>query len=420
MNIKETINEFKESFIMNILIATFWVSPHVGGVWNYMKQLKENLELLGHNVDLFAYGKDHEFVHLINKNKRIDKKQFSNVIEQNFPTTVVDWVVHYYQKLQFFYELGARSLIDFKDYDLIHTQDVFSTIAFNRIRSNDTALVATLHGSVAEEIKEAHYNVKEPDKFVSWDGKTYFEQLETTAATAPELTIVANKWLKNLLINAYHVPPHQLQVLHYGYDIESFLQKMLDKSNIIPPANKKIIIYTGRLVESKGVHHLINALHQLKKIRRDWVCWIVGDGPKRNEFQNLVEKLGLQNHLIFLGKRDDIPYLLSISDLFILPTLMDNQPLSIIEAQIAGKAIIASNVGGIPEMIQDRLTGLLFPPGDVESLVNHINYLFNHENVRLNLGQRAQKWALKHWSIQRATQKVLNVYQTAIKKRNKS
>ena len=56
----------------------------------------------------------------------------------------------------------------------------------------------------------------------------------------------------------------------------------------------------------------------------------------------------------------------------------------------------------------------------VESLVNHINYLFNHENVRLNLGQRAQKWALKHWSIQRATQKVLNVYQTAIKKRNKS
>jgi glycosyltransferase involved in cell wall biosynthesis len=174
------------------------------------------------------------------------------------------------------------------------------------------------------------------------------------------------------------------------------------------------------LVESKGVHHLINALHQLKKIRRDWVCWIVGDGPKRNEFQNLVKKLGLQNHLIFLGKRDDIPYLLSISDLFILPTLMDNQPLSIIEAQIAGKAIIASNVGGIPEMIQDRLTGLLFPPGDVASLVNHINYLFNHENVRLNLGQRAQKWALKHWSIQRATQKVLNVYQTAIKKRNKS
>ena len=72
MNIKETINEFKESFIMNILIATFWVSPHVGGVWNYMKQLKENLELLGHNVDLFAYGKDHEFVHLINKNKKID------------------------------------------------------------------------------------------------------------------------------------------------------------------------------------------------------------------------------------------------------------------------------------------------------------------------------------------------------------
>lgn len=121
-----------------------------------------------------------------------------------------------------------------------------------------------------------------------------------------------------------------------------------------------------------------------------------------------------------MGRRDDVPYLLSLSDIFVLPTLMENQPLSVIEAQISGKAVIASDVGGVPEIIEHGITGVLSPAGDEQMLTTHINYLLENESYLKNLGLNAQKWGIDHWSPDKAVQKVLNVYENALcKKRNK-
>jgi glycosyltransferase involved in cell wall biosynthesis len=209
-------------------------------------------------------------------------------------------------------------------------------------------------------------------------------------------------------------------VFHYGYDTETFLKRMNEKSAIQRPIDKKVIIYTGRLNENKGVHHLISALTQLKISRNDWVCWIVGDGPMQGELLNKSKASGLENEVFFFGKRDDIPYLLSISDILVLPTLMENQPLSVIEAQITGKAVIASDVGGVPEIIEHGVTGVLTPAGDAQMLCININYLLEHDQYRCRLGANAQKWGLKHWSPDKAVQNVLGVYERAISKRKNS
>ncbi|PAE44076.1 glycosyltransferase family 4 protein [Bacillus sp. 7884-1] len=404
---------------MKILLATFWSIPHVGGVWNYMKQLKERLESLGHEVDLLGYGEDNNYLHIVTKKQVIENNRFLPVITKVYEQTESSFyhknpILYHYENLRYCFELGA-AYFDLEKYDLIHTQDVLSTACINRIRPQGTALVATLHGSVAHEMK--HYATTVNDNALSNSIKNYFDKMEYSGATAAEFTIVANNWMKDSLTNDFHVPVEQLKVLHYGYDIDTFVKRMNRASSIQRSADKKVILYAGRLVEIKGVQNLIQALSQLKRLRNDWVCWIAGDGNKKADLQHQSKALGLEKDILFLGKRDDIPSLLSISDIFVHPSLLDNQPLSVIEAQIAGKPVIVSDAGGLPEMIEHGVTGLITPAGKDRSLCLHLDSLLTNDQLRKTLGSNAKKWALTYWSIDTAVKNVLEVYQSALTKK---
>ncbi|WP_404332368.1 glycosyltransferase family 4 protein [Mesobacillus maritimus] len=407
---------------MKILLATFFMVPHLGGIWNYMQQLKIRLESLGHEVDLLGYGEGNHFVHIVNEQRQIEMNQLKSflypVLDQQTNAIIhKDPLIKHYEFLRYYYELGATYL-GLEKYDLIHTQDVLSTACMNRIRPNHSALVASLHGSVAHELKQHVNNVlKTP---TAKQACAYIDKLEFDGASSGECTIVANNWLKNMLINEFLVSPEQIKVLHYGYDIEGFAKKLKESPPVKRPVNKKIITYTGRLTEIKGVHHLVGALAQLKQIRNDWVCWIVGDGDKKEELQMQSIALGLENNVFFLGRRDDIPALLESSDIFVAPSLLENQPLSVIEAQIAGKAVIVSDSGGLPEMVNHESTGIISPSGDESLLCFNLNRLLEDRQLRETLGTNAQSWGLSYWSLDNAIQSILNVYQNALSKKQLS
>ena len=404
---------------MKILLATFFMVPHLGGVWKYMQQLKTKLELLGHEVDLLGYGEGNNFVHVVNENREIMKNKLNPLLHtilnrQSHPMIHEDPIINYYEFLRYFYELGG-SYLGLDKYDLIHTQDVLSTACLNRIRPENTALLASLHGSVAHELKHHVNHVLKHS--TSGLACTYIDKLEYEGATSAEYTIVANEWLKNILTSEFQVPADQLNVLHYGYETDQFLKLMKEESPIPHDAEKKVIIYTGRLAERKGVNYLLSALSQLKALRQDWVCWIVGDGPELETLQSQSKNLALDKDVRFLGKRDDVPYLLSNSDIFVFPSLLDNQPLSIIEAQIAGKPVIVSDAGGIPEMVEHGVTGILFPAGHTQMLCANLDHLLTDETYREFLGSNARKWSLNHWSLDNWVNNLLNIYQSAISKR---
>ncbi|MGG0386034.1 glycosyltransferase family 4 protein, partial [Priestia filamentosa] len=124
--------------------------------------------------------------------------------------------------------------------------------------------------------------------------------------------------------------------------------------------------------------------------------------------------------IVFLGRRNDIPYLLSQSDIFVFPSLIENQPLSVIEAQITGKPIITSDAGGLPEMVQHGVTGLTYPNGNIEKLSNNINLLLENKAYRETLGNNAKKWGMNHWSLDEGVKNVIKVYEHAISKRGNS
>jgi glycosyltransferase involved in cell wall biosynthesis len=406
---------------MKILLATYWAVPHVGGVWGYMKQLKEKLESLGHEVDLLGYSESNEYVYIVNEDRRLEKDKVLPLLnaklnEQVYPAIHANPLVKYTEFQRYVYELAAAYL-GLDKYDVIHTQDVISTASIQRVRPKGPALVATLHGCVAHEIRHQLTTIhKSPTSHMA---RAYFDELEHTGASSAEYTIVANNWLKNILTNEFHVPDEQIKVFHYGYDIEKFVKRMKEKPPIKRPDDKKVIIFTGRLVELKGVNHLISALSQLKESRNDWVCWIVGDGDKKAELRVQSKALGLEEDILFFGNRNDVPALLSNSDIFVLPSLLENQPLSVIEAQLAGKPVIVSDVGGLPEIVEHGVTGIVSPAGDTEALFNHLNLLLEDSKYRKALGSNAKKWGMNHWDLDKGVKNVLDVYENAISKRRK-
>lgn len=401
---------------MKILLATYWTIPHLGGVWNYMQQLKKSLEEHGHEVDLMGYGEDNTIVHIVNTRRKVEKNKLLPFLHAKmpprlYPNLYKNKFVEYSEFQRYIFELGAVYL-GLEGYDLIHTQDVISTACINRVRPPKTPLLATLHGSVAHEIRYQLTSIhKSPTSYMA---KEYYDQLETIGATSSDLSIVANHWLEKILTDEFKVPPNQLRILRYGFDTEEFIKQKNKKSSINRPENKKVIVYTGRLTELKGVQYLIQALAKLKAVRQDWVCWIVGNGEMKMELQMLMKSLKLENDVYFLGSRDDIPSVLSKADIYVLPSLVENQPLSLIESQLAGKPSIVSNVGGLPEMVEHNVTGLLTEPKDVYGTFVSLNRLLTDKLLAKNLGDNAKKWGMTHWSLENGTRSLLEIYEEVI------
>ncbi|MDA7027832.1 glycosyltransferase family 4 protein [Bacillus sp. CLL-7-23] len=403
---------------MKILLATYWNIPHVGGVWTYMVQLKEKLESLGHDVDLLGFGEDNQVVHIVNENRKVEKAQLLSLVNaklenEKFPEIYKNHLVQYTEIQRYTFELAALHF-GLEKYDLIHAQDVISSGCLNRVKPEKTALVTTLHGCVAYEIR---YQLETIHRSSTADlARAYFDYLEQIGAMSADVTIVANNWMKNVLTEEFGVSEEQIEIFHYGYNIDQFLERMTEKTVAeVPYTDKKIILFAGRLTQNKGVHHLVSALEQLKEIRNDWVCWIVGEGEKLAGLRVQADQLGLSDDITFLKNRNDVPYLMTLADIFVLPSLLENQPLSVIEAQLAGLPVIVSDAGGIPEIVEHEITGLITPKGDEKALLNCLNQLLEDEAQRKKLGANAREFALGYWNMDEAVNHILNVYQKTIK-----
>lgn len=407
---------------MKILLATYWLIPHVGGVWKYMTQVKERLEALGHEVDLLGNNTDYTKFHIYNREMEIDKNLIRPLLAAKLdaahaPLLHSDPLIDFYERDRYILEIAA-AYFGLKQYDIINTQDIFSARALSRIKPPNTPLIAHLHGSVSGELHN-HFRMNPQlginEQSSAWK---YFESSEYYGAVAGDLTITANEWLKNTLVGQLGVPDSQVSVFQYGLDTATFWQKVQQGTSIQKPTAKKVIIFPARLVFVKGIDVLITALGLLKNRRQDWVCWIVGDGDKRVELENLVAGLSLQDDVLFWGARDDVPALLALSDIFVHSCLQDNQPFSVMEAQIAGVATCVSSAGGLPEMVEHGRTGLVSPVRDPLALFEQLNMLLADDDFRMELGRNAQAWAIEHWSMDLMMERLLSAYHTAAAAKN--
>lgn len=175
-------------------------------------------------------------------------------------------------------------------------------------------------------------------------------------------------------------------------------------------------IIVARIDGRKGHRTLLQSLRLLLDSGRDSVhVLVVGDGSERSAMERLAETLGLgRDHVSFLGLRADIDDLLDAADVFLLPSDTEGLPLSILEAMVHGLPIVASRVGGIPEIVNHEREGLLVPPGDAAALAAAIERLRSDDTLRLALGRSARLRAETELSLAQTVRRYDDVYRAAL------
>lgn len=231
--------------------------------------------------------------------------------------------------------------------------------------------------------------------------------------------IAVSETVKESCILKRRINRNNLSVLHNGIQLENFItlerdliQKEKMRLNIKP--GSKIIGTVARLRKEKGIKYLIQSVPKILNLFPDTVFFIAGDGPLRSELENLTKDLGIESRIIFAGFCNDIPAVLSIIDIFVAPSLTEGSPLGILEAMAMGKPIVASNVGGVKEILKDNETGLLVPPKNPEALAEKIIYLLKNGNESKSLVQKASE-EIKRYDINSYIKKLEDFYLELLK-----
>ena len=179
------------------------------------------------------------------------------------------------------------------------------------------------------------------------------------------------------------------------------LNRFTDKMPGIP-----IVLTVARLDKQKGHIYLLDAVRNIPNS-----CFVfVGDGPYREKLEATAMEFNVSDRVLFLGTRHDIFSLLKRSDLFVLPSLYEGMPLSIMEAMAAGKPVIASDIGGVKELVQHGETGILVPPGNTNALASAINTLLMNHELASSLAASGEKLVLSGFSADRMVKDFTDLY----------
>jgi glycosyltransferase involved in cell wall biosynthesis len=171
------------------------------------------------------------------------------------------------------------------------------------------------------------------------------------------------------------------------------------------------LVTVGRLQAPKDPLTLLRALSEL---RRPVETVIVGDGPDRPRVESERRRLGLESVVRLVGERNDVGELLAAADLFVLSTRSEGLPLSVLEAMAAGLPVVASSVGGVPELVVEGKTGLLVPPGDPHALAAAIGRLLDDEALRRQLGAAGRIRASEHFDLATVRGAHLDLYRALL------
>ena len=194
--------------------------------------------------------------------------------------------------------------------------------------------------------------------------------IERVANSFTDLLIANSSAVRSDVLLQEGVPAEKVVVIRNGLDLSRYelVPDISLKKNLRLAPESPVVIVVANFIHYKGHKYLLEAWTRVVEAVPGSVALLVGDGPLRPELERLALDLGVEGSIRFLGSRTDVPRLLAISDVLAHPSLEEGFCNAILEAMAAGKAVVATSVGGNPEAVVEGLTGILVPPGDAESL----------------------------------------------------
>lgn len=179
-------------------------------------------------------------------------------------------------------------------------------------------------------------------------------------------------------------------------------------------AEEVVFVCVGRLTPQKNQQLLLDAFARVPGAKEKGRLLLVGDGEKRRELELQAAALGLGHRVHFLGVRTDIPIILGACDVLVLSSRWEGNPLAVMEAMAAGKPVIATAVGGVPELVTDGATGLLVAPGDAAALGEALSALLHDASKRREMGGAAAQRAEEQFCAKVMTRRYEELYENLL------
>ncbi|MBU2461569.1 glycosyltransferase, partial [bacterium] len=197
-------------------------------------------------------------------------------------------------------------------------------------------------------------------------------------------------------------PAKIFQVVHSGIDANTPIKKKKGKTLTIATV--------ARFEPPKDYKTLLLAFDILSKRGFEFTSLLVGGGSKKEEMMELSAMLGLKEKVSFLGEKENVSEILKTSDIFVFSSLFEGLPRAIMEAMVAHLPVVATNVGGVPELVDDGKTGFLVPVSDASAMASKIERLLLDSSLRAMMGEAGLKKIRAEFSMDRIVKEMEEIY----------
>ena len=387
---------------MRICMLTWEFPPRiVGGIARHCLGLSKALAKLGHEVYVITL----EFPGTPLFEDVDGVKVHRVLIELGHPNFII-WTFIF----NHFMEKKVAELSRSVKFDIIHVHDWLTAEAgVSSKHFLNKSLVSTVHSTEVGRSQGLH----NPDSFLI-DGIEWWMTYEA------KRVIVCSNSVKWELESHFNLPHDKVTVIPNGVEISNFnlninREKVKRRYGIKP--NERIVLFIGRLVPQKGVDTLIKAVPLIIQRHRDAKILIAGDGWSRTYLEELAKSMGLGDHVRFLGFISDweLADLMVAADVLVVPSVYEPFGIVALEGMAAGTPVVATNIGGLSEIIEHDKTGVLVYPRNPESIAWGVNRVLSDHKYADWLVRNARKKVLEAYSWEEIAKRTVEVYESASK-----
>ncbi len=236
-------------------------------------------------------------------------------------------------------------------------------------------------------------------------------------------TIAVSELSRDMLISNYHVPPERIVAIRNGMDVERFdedIDAAAVRAELGLSSNHRVALLIGRFAARKGHNYAMRAMRLAAARVPDLRMIFAGDGELEGELRAEAAELGISDRVFFVGFRRDIPRLLAASDVLLLPSEDECLPLVILEAMSSRRPVIATDVGGISEAVDDGRTGILVSPRDVEGLADAMVDVLGDRERASAMGIEGRRKVEEEFSLEACAAAVFDVYEELLPEKGRA